>query len=76
MTQAEIKHEDGWQSLSIENAMRELSPRLRCAECHGAVYLMRDYTAVRSSVFVHRRSFAGCGGSADGVPRRHPEALA
>jgi hypothetical protein len=68
--------EFGWQSVPVEEALRDRDDTFRCPECHGQVTLLSA-----SETFVahgeHRSGHKGCslGDCFDGARSAHPRAL-
>lgn len=60
-TNAEGARVLGWETISVKDALKLAEPRLRCAECHGAVRLHRaaeDGSAGARAE--HRKRNPGC----------------
>jgi hypothetical protein len=72
MLTAEVRQDKGWHQVDTGAAKILRDNPMRCERCHGAVYLMQDYTQERRTKFTHRRQFLACGISSGGIPMRHP----
>jgi hypothetical protein len=77
-TICELKIRDGWQPITLEEALRLNTNRIkRCPVCRGRV---RAYQAAKNGIAAHFEHFqphSGCYliDTFDGNPRLHPRAL-
>lgn len=74
MDKAEIDQAGEWQPISAADAQVARYGKLRCASCHGKVYVAGSYMNSDGCYrFTHHRSFPGCGESNGEVPLWHPQ---
>jgi len=77
-TDCELKIRDGWQPITLEEALRLNPNRIkRCPVCHGRVRADQAGKNGMVAHFEHFQPHPGCylGDAFDGNPRPHPRAL-
>jgi hypothetical protein len=75
MNYVEIKIDEIWQRVAIEDAWMFKGQPTWCASCFGAAYVTLDYSGVRTPTVTHRRRWPGCEKDDTKVSPRHPEAV-
>ena len=56
----EIATPDGWEAISIDDALRRRGEPMRCPACHGAVRPHKEGTTGQRAHFEHLKAEVGC----------------
>lgn len=74
----EIRTADGWERVSVADALSRRGESMRCPACHGPVRAHKEGTTGQRAHFEHLRSHDGCRlkQSFSGTDSRHPDASA